>query len=319
MIFGYSIDQDNLPHYLDVALTVVVMAQTGLYISELGGGLLFAVDSVAEKIIFPFLLVLLLCIVIAKYVARTRRSNNLRMSRIQRDAILSLSDTIRHRLNNDMQVVLGNAELAQILINNEGNLMKPLQNIAEAADDAIERIEALAVVGSTGTTEPDLIDLNAVLRESTARLVSEIPSTVKLKLELEQLSSRVTANRFLLGLGFTHLVTQASDILRGGVDIAIKSTDVPANDTDRQARVLVEVCMLYASISSVDADDIRALEDCLVTTKVLIERAWARNVRLFFSNDGCQMSFRFTKEGNNPESRGRLLDQSIRTPYEYTV
>ena len=319
MIFGYSIDQDNLPHYLDVALTVVVMAQTGLYISELGGGLLFAVDSVAEKIIFPFLLVLLLCIVIAKYVARTRRSNNLRMSRIQRDAILSLSDTIRHRLNNDMQVVLGNAELAQILINNEGNLMKPLQNIAEAADDAIERIEALAVVGSTGTTEPDLIDLNAVLRESTARLVSEIPSTAKLKLELEQLSSRVTANRFLLGLGFTHLVTQASDVLRGGVDIAIKSTDVPANDTDRQARVLVEVCMLYASISSVDADDIRALEDCLVTTKVLIERAWARNVRLFFSNDGCQMSFRFTTEGNNPESRGRLLDQSIRTPYEYTV
>ena len=319
MIFGHAVDQENLPHYLDVALTVVVMAQAGLYINELGGGLLFAVDSVAARIIFPLLLALLLCIVIAKHVSRMRRNNHLRTSRIQLDAIVSLSDIIRHRLNNDMQVVLGNAELAQILINNEGNLMKPLQNIAEAADDAIERIEALAMVGTTDTTRPDLIDLNAALRESTARLASEVPSTVKLRLELEQLSSRVTANRFLLGLGFTHLVTQASDILRGGVDIAIKSTEAPANDKDRQARVLIEVCMLYASITSVDANDIRALEDCLVTTRVLIERAWARNVRLFFSNDGCHMSFKFTTEGNNPEGRGQLLDQSIRTPDEHTV
>ena len=312
MTSGHLIDKEYVPHYLDYALTVVVVAQTGLYINELSGGLVITTDSMAANFAPPLLLALLLCIVIAKRVVRVRRRIHSQTSRIQLDAVVSLTGIIRHRLNNDMQVVLGNAELAQILINNEGNLLKPLQSIAEAADDAIERIEALAVVGCNNTSEPDPIDLNAVLRESMARLVSDIPSTVRLRLELEPLSSRVAADRFLLSLSLAHLVTQASDILRSGVDVTIRSTDIPANHTDRQSHVFVELSLLYTSTPSVDAENIRALEDCLVTTRGLVERSWAENVRLSFSNDGCRISFRFTTELNDLETRGQRLDQSVR-------
>ncbi|MDB3935535.1 hypothetical protein N9383_02305 [Granulosicoccus sp.] len=319
MTFGHLIDKKRVSHCLDIALTTVVVAQIALYVNELSGGLVINPDSVAAKILIPLLLALLLCIVIAKRFARARRSSYTETSRIHLDAMVSLSGIIRHRLNNDMQVVLGNAELAQILVKHEGNLLKPLQNITEATDAAIERIEALAVVGRTGTSEPDPIDLNAVLRESMARLVSEIPSTARLRLELEPLSSRVFADRFLLSLSLAHLVTQASGILRKGVDVAIRSTEIVDNDTNKQSQVQVELWMLFTSIQSVDVKDVEALEDCLVTTKALVERSSAQNVKLSFSNNGCCMSFRLTTEVNDLGSRGQSVDESIRPLSMYTM
>jgi len=279
----------------NVVLVAAIGLQLGLYLNKSGGYQLFNISAMAEERLHLTSLVCMIGVVLSRLINHGRLVRQAEAGREQLDALLGMFRGVKHKLNNDMQVVLGNAELAEILINTGGDTTRPVQNITAAANDAVERIEQLSVFGSTCFTNPGPVDLNSVLRETMAKLSEELPLEVALRLELEHLSARVITDRYLLSLSLTYLIRLAVVNMRYGGEVIIRTSQSekigPAGAPDS----------VVASVRFVQANDHRAeskkttdpvgqqqgfktlhaVDSCangLDTAKALIERAGVKSV-----------------------------------------
>ena len=113
---------------------------------------------------------------------------------------MSLSQALRWKLNNDMQVVHGNAEMATFLRCHETDAGRLVRNITDAAASMIEQIEQLCIFLPAHRVQHEIVDLNALLRASMARLDSNLPAAVQLQLNLDHLPTRVLVDGELLKL-----------------------------------------------------------------------------------------------------------------------
>ncbi|MGQ7844282.1 hypothetical protein ACUNV4_07395 [Granulosicoccus sp. 3-233] len=206
----------------------------------------------------------------------------------QLQAMLSMFRVVKHELNNDMQVVVGNAELASMMLESESPACKPVENIREAATLAIDRIQQLTVFSSSGHTELSVVDLNAILRETVARLTNEMPAIVMFRLELEQLPNRIMADRSLLTLSLSYLIRLAGKSLFHGGEIVVRTCNLngAANHTG-EINITSEIFIVRGltgagnELGMASRDDdrrirfARVLEQAQLTTTALVERSGA--------------------------------------------
>ena len=318
---------DRAAGYLNSALAGVVIFQAYLYLDCLGSGFLFSLGSAWQNALYLLSLIMLIGIVCLRQLYHKQMTRRAETGHEQLAAMVNMLSTVKHKLNNDMQVVLGNAELAEILINSGGNVTKPVQNISAAANDAIERIEQLSVFGSSGCTNPKPIDLNATLRESMARLATEMPSSVNLRLELNPLSSRVIADRYLLSLSLSHLVRQASLSMCHGGEIVVRTLEKNSLKSNDRSFIVAEIYFSQAidhSLSQAEegahADEVGranspistdsdALQVGMSTTKVIVERSGVQSVRLSRANNESLFAMRFSTsaQAQSDSATGKLL------------
>lgn len=304
-----DVTDDHTSKHLNIALAGVVTLQLCLYLYCLSNECVSSTVSTWHGTLHLLALLILVGIVCWHQVHHTSMSRKTESSHEQLEAMISMLSTVKHKLNNDMQVVLGNAELAQVLLNAGGNVAKPVQNISDAANDAIERIEQLTVIGSTRGTNPKSIDLNATLRESMARLATEMPSIVNLRLELDPLSSRIIADRYLLSLSLSHLVRQASLSMRHGGEIVVRTMEREGLRSEDHRFIVAEIYIVrgLGHLPSFDCEhtnkitcesnlmsaDIDALQVGMSTTKAIVELSGVRSVRLSRTGDESLFAMRF--------------------------
>lgn len=283
---------------LNVVLAFAVIAQATLYLNNVQNERLFTLEPSVENRLHAVSLVLLLAAVLLRHVYQVNCGRRSEAGREQLEAMIAMFSSVKHKLNNDMQVVLGNAELAEILVNSGGDAHKPVSNITNAANVAVERIEQLSVFGSTGYTNPRPIDLNAMLRESMAGLIEELPSIVTLRMELGQLSCRAVADQHLLSLSLSHLVKQAASSMRHGGEVVVRTFDARVSDQGRDGAVNAEIYLVRALTQPDDAvaTDIARLEGSLAMTKALVERSGVTRVRLSRTGDESLFAMRFASE-----------------------
>ncbi len=206
----------------------------------------------------------------------------------QLQAMLSMFRVVKHELNNDMQVVVGNAELASMMLDTDSPACKPVDNIREAATLAIDRIQQLTVFSSSGHTELSAVDLNAILRETVARLTNEMPAIVMFRLELEQLPDRIMADRSLLTLSLSYLVRLAGKSLFHGGEIVVRTCNLNgAGSNSGEINITLEIFMIRgltgagSELGMASRDDdrrirfARVLEQAQITTTALVERSGA--------------------------------------------
>lgn len=228
----------------------------------------------------------------------------------QLDAMTSMFSAVKHDLNNDMQVVVGNAELAEILINSGSDVEKPISNISSAASIAIERIEQLSVFNATARPALLAIDLNAVLRQSMAKLVNEVPAIVTLKMELSYLPVRVMADRYLLSLSLTHMIRRALKNMQYGGEIVIRTQDMSAT-RNRQGNAVINAEVFIVRVLAPPVGDSQTtkplthaeegrneLECGVATTKSLVERSGAISVVHSLSPDEYLFTMEFISEAS---------------------
>ncbi|MFK7861226.1 MAG: hypothetical protein AB8B64_20595 [Granulosicoccus sp.] len=312
--------------YLNIALAAAVAIQVCLYVNQTGGGQFFKLDPLVEDGFYLVSLFLLIGVVFTRYIYHTKLARKAEAGKDQAAAMTSMFSGVKHKLNNDMQVVLGNAELAEILVNNGGDLAKPVHNITAAANDAVERIEQLSVFGSTGFATLKPVDLNAMFRESMAKLNEELPSIVTLRLELDHLSAQVVADRHLLSLSLTHLIRLAVVSMRHGGEIVIRTSEFDGRKTGDSAAIAARVYIVrtlgqsrevehvaspYVSrMRNLESDDIEQFQNGLKTTKALVERSGVKNVSLSRSGDESLFSMQFVTEmQSNPLKKDILVTQ----------
>lgn len=259
------------------------------------------------QVVFQFLSLMMIIAVVCY-----RRSWHSKLSLVaadgqrQLDAMLSMFSAVKHDLNNDMQVVVGNAELAELLITTGGDIQKPVTNITDAASVAIQRIEQLSVFNSSLEPALSAIDLNSVLRECMAKIVGEIPALVTLRLELQRLPVRVMADRNLLSLSLIHLIRQAVDTMPHGGEIVIRTQDLSApiskygSATVSAELFIVRALAVSTGLNSASqtgrAEDAFVLQSGLDTAKSLVERSGAVSVAHSQSSKESVFSMGFVTE-----------------------
>jgi len=307
-----STDVNKSSLYLNIALAAAVFIQICLYINRRGFDSLDGMSLPIEEGCYLISLLLLIGVVCTRFFFHARLRRQAEAGRDQLEALISMFRVVKHKLNNDMQVVLGNAELAQNLLAVGGNLAKPVNNITAAANDAVERIEHLSVFGSNGYANPTPVDLNSMFRENMAKLAEELPRDVSLRLELDQLSSRVVADRSLLTLSLTHLIRLAVTSMRHGGEIVIRTVDCNSRASRAQHPVVARIYIVKDAsvsrergaslsiegehISHVVGKEIDEFHNGLKISKALVERSGVQSVCLTHSGNESLFTMHFATE-----------------------
>lgn len=230
---------------------------------------------------------MLIALVISGKSQRNRQCTRDKAARDrQLQAMLSMFMVVKHELHNDMQVVMGNAELASMMLETGGTPRKPVDNINEAAALAIDRIQQLSVFSASMKSAPAAVDINALLRETTARLYTELPAIVGLRLELEPLHSRILVDRNLLSLSLSYLIRLIVKSLTHGGEIVVKTRNASACANNALIVATTEIIVVRglsrfdnASDQSVEGKQqdkfVRVLTEARNTTQALVERSGA--------------------------------------------
>ncbi len=287
--------------WLNIALFVSVVIEVGLLADQLMSINNDRLVGSAQQAFHVASLALLVIIVGLRHVHHVKVMKRAEASERQMKAMLSMFSIVRHDLNNDMQVVVGNAELAQLIIETGGDLRKPVSNITAAATLAIDRIEQLSVFNTSGHSSRTAIDLNAMLRECMAKLSSEISAIVTLRLELEHLPIRVVADQYLLGLTLSHLIRQTVKTMQHGGEIVVRTQDLNRSQAKVGSPVVnLEIFVVRAlatanksSVSSIDKQQDAYLTQRLSTIKALVERSGAVMVEHSKASSGSLINMGF--------------------------
>lgn len=251
---------------------------------------------------------LLALIVILRHVHQSYLKQTNELVERQTDAMISMFTSVKHELNNDMQVVVGNAELAEIMTASGADVSKPLGNIAKAANAAVSRIEQLSVFSAVNELAKVPVDVNAMFRQCSAELDELLPDNVSIRLELERIPFRVVADRYLLALTISNLVRQSLPMMKSGGEIVFLTRDVSGNQPSAdEAAISADVSFVYPSESTVndtaeesDLNDQRDREQgmkvLLNTTSALVELGGGVSVNVHSSALQARIQMGFANE-----------------------
>lgn len=245
-------------------------------------GLEFPVQNVAHAVS----LIVIALVISGKYRWDRQSSRKEAARDRQLQAMFSMFMVVKHELHNDMQVVMGNAELASMMLDSGGSASKPVENINQAATLAIDRIQQLSVFSASMQTAPAAVDINALLRETTAQLAAKLPAIVMLRLELEPLQSRILADRNLLSLSLSYLIRLAVKTLSHGGEIVVRTRNARARIGDELITATTEIFIVrglsrsgnlsdHAAPDKQHAKFERVLDEARNTTQALVERSGA--------------------------------------------
>lgn len=300
----YSVPNHNIYKWLTSALFVFILINVGLHVQQYSHTASDGANHLVRVALTISSLVLLSALVITRQIECKMLRGLAADKERQLDAMLSVLATVKHDLNNDMQVVIGNAELAAIVLANEGDVRQPVAKISKAASMAVERIDQLSVFCVSNPVELTAIDLNATFLECAAKLNTELPSMVTLRLDLEHLPIRVMADKHLLALGLSYLIKQAVKMMDYGGEIIIRSHDLShkglyANNVVANAEVCIVRSSSWRKISAGLAQDEKTVKNnqsfkfTSNTAMALLDKSGAVDVRWSMAGNESSVSMAF--------------------------
>lgn len=309
----------HLHRWMNIALFSAITIELCLVVDQL----LVPQNSFFSSFLHEFAHVvclgLLALIVILRHVHQSYVKQTADLVDRQTDAMISMFTSVKHELNNDMQVVVGNAELAEIMTASGADVSKPLGNIAKAANAAVSRIEQLSVFSAVNELAKVPVDINAMFRQCSAELKELLPHNVSIRLELERIPFRVITDRCLLALTVSNLVRQSLPLMTSGGDIVFRTKDVSGNrPTAGTAAVSAEVSFVYSESRVSDKEseqneksdkrnreqDFKAL---LNSSSALVELGGGVSVSVDSSSSQARIKMGFVNEvANEPALRTRV-------------
>jgi signal transduction histidine kinase len=218
-----DLSRPRIQLWMNVALFGAITIELCLMVDQLlmqkNEQILSSVQDVAHVLS----LLLLALLVALRHVHQSQTTDLRHTSAGQTEALASLLTTVKHELNNDMQVVVGNAELAEILMKSGDDVKRPVSNIVKAAAAAIVRIDQLSIFNATDQVAKTAVDLNSILRHSAARLNDQLPQNANLRLELDRLPERILVDGHLFNLCLTNLICRAAQQMETGYEIVVRT------------------------------------------------------------------------------------------------
>ena len=301
--------------WMNVALFGAITIELGLIVNQLFSQNGSYLSGAMQELAHVFALSMLALLVVLRHIHQANSIRTADLLARQSDALVSMFSTVKHELNNDMQVVVGNAELAEIKFASGKDVKQPLANVVRAASAAVARIEQLSVFSSVSELSKKPIDINAVFHECSLQFSDALPSHITLRLQLEPIPFKVVADAHLLTLTFTNMIQQCLPFLPAGGEIILITRDT--SNTEASAAVIAEIVIAYTSGISDSHAQHDAQGGCaereqnmnvpFATASTLAELGGAMLASLKHSDSKATLQMRFVAETTSQVTRSSVV------------
>jgi PAS domain S-box-containing protein len=139
------------------------------------------------------------------------------------DSLGSLAGGIAHDMNNVLAAILGMSTLLQARATNDEGLAKSLQIIEKAAGRGRDLVKGLTDFARKGLQEPQVMDLNGLVREELDLLVRTSRHRFRFDTQLEEGLPPILAEPSTLGSAFMNLCVNAFDAMPNGGTLKIRT------------------------------------------------------------------------------------------------
>ncbi len=161
---------------------------------------------------------------------KTRLEDHLRQAQ-KVEAIGRLAGGVAHDFNNLTAIVLGYGEMLVGHLDHEDPARKWAEQIVEAGRRSAALTRQLLAFSRKQTLQPEVLDLNALVKNLEKMLGRLIGEDIELRFALAADLGRVMADPGQIEQVVTNIVVNARDAMPGGGMLTIETTDVVLDDT----------------------------------------------------------------------------------------
>lgn len=147
------------------------------------------------------------------------------------EAVGRLAGGVAHDFNNLLNVIMGYSELAKELVPASSPVGKHLDNIKEAGQRAAELTKQLLAFSRQQVVTPQVLNLNAVVQNTSKMLLRLIGEDVSLVLRPAESLGSVKADLGQIEQILMNLAVNARDAMPGGGKIVIETANVELDQT----------------------------------------------------------------------------------------
>jgi len=155
---------------------------------------------------------------------RARLEEQYRQSQ-KMDSLGTLAGGIAHDLNNMLTPIIGNAQLALMMVDQTSEVRGNLQDIEKCAERAAALIRQILAFSRKQLLMPKVIDLNSLIEDFVKMLRRLIREDIELKLELAPQLARIYVDAGQVEQVLMNLVVNARDAMPKGGEILISTTN----------------------------------------------------------------------------------------------
>jgi len=186
------------------------------------------------------------------------------------EAIGRLAGGIAHDFNNLLTVVVGMADLLGLDPSMSAESIERIEEIQRVSESARELVGQLMTFSRLQVVRPQVIDVDARVRDSRRMLERLLPSDVCLRIEASETPMWVRADPTHFDRILVNLTVNARDAMRGGGELSFRSgvvavASVPGEESSAHTRY---VCLTVADTGEgIPADVLPHIFDPFFTTK----------------------------------------------------
>jgi signal transduction histidine kinase len=183
---------------------------------------------------------------------RSRRLEEQLLQTQKMEAIGRLAGGIAHDFNNLLGVILGNSELILSKVAPDDPLRVRMEEIKMAGEEAASVTKQLLAFSRQQVFDPQILDLNVVLRDLEPLLTRIIRESIHFELQLAPQVGSIRMDRSQLAQVILNLVANAHDAMTAGGRLRIETCDVELGEAYAHEHVDVKPG-LYVQLSVSDS------------------------------------------------------------------
>lgn len=159
---------------------------------------------------------------------RSRQRLERHLARAQRlNTLATLAGGVAHDFNNQLAVVLGNAELLSGALPDDLGARRSLTDLRQAAERCAALTRNLLAFGRRASADPEPVDLKRALAGLEELLRAGTPATIGLEVDVDGGTPAVQADPAQLEQIVINLVANARDAIRGSGVVRVSSRSRP--------------------------------------------------------------------------------------------
>jgi PAS domain S-box-containing protein len=155
------------------------------------------------------------------------------------EAVGQLAAGVAHDFNNMLTTIIGYSEMVLEQIGSDKPISGDLGEIRKAADRAVVLTRQLLAFSRKQTLRIAAVDINDVIRQTSAMLQRLIGEDIVVRLQLMDGAPPVRADRMQLEQILMNLATNARDAMPRGGELIIETTDADAGEASNTVHVPV--------------------------------------------------------------------------------